>query len=1057
MTGKRNKNYKTPAFSVIMIFTAIFIAGWFFVPLLSVKLAPSRNLPEVNVSFSMYGQSARVIEMEVTSKLEAMLSRIKGIKNITSLSGNGHGRIRIEPDKHVNPEMFRFEVSTIIRQTWSSLPDGVSYPSVYMSKADSERPRTFMSYTFYAPMLPLLIQKYAEDNIRPVLAEIKGIDKINISGASRIIRKLEYNYEHLRNFGVTVEDITNSIQSYLTREFIGIGHDDEAIRLALVPEYIGAFDASKIQVKKNPDGKIIYLNQVVKSTIEEEEVSNYFRINGLNTVTMTVSADENANQMALSRMVKEQLEQIQAFFPSGFELHLSYDSAEYLTRELNKIYFRSGLTLFILICFVLLFYRNPKYSFIILFSLAVNLSLSVIFYYLLGLEIHLYSLAGITISLTLIIDNYIVMSDHIIRKNNKKTFLAIFAATLTTVASLFIVFFMDINTKTNLVDFASVVIVNLVVSLVVALFLVPALTEKLHTGKYGGAKQKNKTIIRHIVYLNRFYETTILFICRHKVLFGTFLILAFGLPVYMLPDKLEPSGLPPSSTETVSDTAFYIRLYNSTIGSEFYNNKMRKIVDKALGGTMRLFATDVYSGRYRNNNPKEETVLYVNASQPSGTTLKQMDNLMRKMENHTGQYPGVKQFETYINGAQSAYIVIRFVEEHQNSMFPVMLKNELVTKAIELGGGTWGIYGVGEAFSNDDRAGGGQTVIKLLGYNYDDLNIIALALRDSLLQNIRIGNVIIDSKFNWLAPDDREYVFDLDMERIMQKNFSPYEMFYILNPLFRKNARVANWTHGRENEDIRLYSKHADNFDIWNIENYPARGNDKFFKLSGLSKVTQIQNPQDIEKENQQYRLFLQYGYTGHPEMGSRFLNQTVDKFRKKLSPGYKIELPENILQRAGNAKHYMLLLLIIVIMFFTCGILFNSLKQPFAVIFIIPVSYIGIFLTFYLFDLKFDQGGFAAFVLLSGIAVNSNIYIINEFNIINKRVTSPFKAYMKAVNAKMRPIFLTEVSTIVGFIPFMTGFRESFWFPLAAGTIGGVVVSFIATFLFLPMFILKK
>jgi multidrug efflux pump subunit AcrB len=123
-------------------------------------------------------------------------------------------------------------------------------------------------------------------------------------------------------------------------------------------------------------------------------------------------------------------------------------------------------------------------------------------------------------------------------------------------------------------------------------------------------------------------------------------------------------------------------------------------------------------------------------------------------------------------------------------------------------------------------------------------------------------------------------------------------------------------------------------------------------------------------------------------------------------------------------------------------------------VIFIIPISFIGLFLTFYLFKLTFDQGGFAAFILLAGVTVNMNIYIINEYNnIVKYRKIPPMRAYLKAWNAKARPIFLTIISTMLGFIPFLVGYKEGFWFPLAAGTIGGLFVASIGTFLFLPLF----
>ena len=140
--------------------------------------------------------------------------------------------------------------------------------------------------------------------------------------------------------------------------------------------------------------------------------------------------------------------------------------------------------------------------------------------------------------------------------------------------------------------------------------------------------------------------------------------------------------------------------------------------------------------------------------------------------------------------------------------------------------------------------------------------------------------------------------------------------------------------------------------------------------------------------------------------------------------------------------------------------ILFNSLKQPLAIIFVIPVSYIGVFLTFYLFKWNFDEGGFASFVLLCAITINASIYLISEYNKITKQkpLMSPVKAYIKSWNIKIVPIFLTIISTVLGFIPFIVGFgREPFWFPLAVGTIGGLLMSFVGIFFFLPLFLIRK
>lgn len=205
----------------------------------------------------MPSNSARVIEMEVTSRLEAMLARIKGIKEISSTSGNGWGRITLELDKHTNIDAARFEASTIVRQTWPDLPEELSYPILEMSRPDDKESRPFMSYTLNASATPIFIQRFAEDQIKPRLSSVQGIYRIDVSGATPMEWRLEYDSRQLRDLGITIEDIQSAISQYYKKEFLGtanMGQGDtskEWIRLALMPEKItNGFEPSHIQMKK---------------------------------------------------------------------------------------------------------------------------------------------------------------------------------------------------------------------------------------------------------------------------------------------------------------------------------------------------------------------------------------------------------------------------------------------------------------------------------------------------------------------------------------------------------------------------------------------------------------------------------------------------------------------------------------------------------------------------------------------------------------------------------------------------------------------------------------
>lgn len=839
------------SFTLIVTFVCLSLVGLALVPLLPVKLSPSHDMPGLSVSFSMPGNSARVVETEVTSRLEGMLSRVSGIKNITSVSDNDGGYISIGLDKHTDMDATRFEVSTLIRQLWSQLPDGVSYPQISTRRSDDKASRSFMTYTLNAPATPVIIQKYGEERIKPMLSALNGVYKVELSGATPMEWRIVYDIVQLEHIGISVQDILSAIAERYGREFLGIcelerSGGSEWIRLVRTTEGgTDGFVPSEITVKTR-DGSMIPLDRLVKVTRTEQEPTSYYRINGLNSVYLSITASETANQLALAKEVKKIIAEAEAVMPPGYEIHTGYDATEYISKELDTIYFRTGITVLILLLFVALITRNMRYLFLIVTGLTVNIAVAAILYYALGLEIQLYSLAGITISLNLVIDNIIVMTDHILRRRNLKAFMSVLAATLTTVGALVIIFFLDEKIRLNLQDFAAVVIINLGISLLVALFFVPPLIEKIGLAA-GRPRRARMWVKRGAVYFTRFYRGMIVLLCRYRVIAFILLVLGFGLPVFMLPNKIEDAEAKGGWAE------WYNKVFDNTI----YREDIKPIVDKALGGSLRLFVEKVYDGSYFNRD-ESEVVLSINATLPNGSTLEQMNVLIKRMETYLSEFKEIRQFQTSVYNARRASIQVYFKEEHSHTGFPYVLKSNVISKSLSLGGGSWSVYGLqDQGFSNDVRESAGSFRVKMYGYNYDEL----------------------------------EY-----------------------------------WA-----EEMK---------------------------------------------------------------------------------------------------------------------------KQPLAIIFVIPVSYIGVFLTFYLFGLNFDQGGFASFVLLCGITVNASIYILNEYNAIRRDFPrlSPLRAYTKAWNVKIIPIFLTVMSTILGFVPFMIGDKTPFWFPLAAGTIGGLVMSVIGIFIYLPV-----
>ena len=1049
----KEKNKERPlvwsSFTLIVTFVCLSLVGIALVPLLPVKLSPSRDMPGLSVSFSMSGNSARVVETEVTSRLEGMLSRVNGIRNITSTSDNGSGYIRIELDRYADIDATRFEVSTLIRQLWSQLPDGVSYPLISTQRSDDNASRPFMTYTLNAPATPIVIQKYGEERIKPLLSALNGVYKVELSGATPMEWRIVYDNVQLESTGISVQDILDAITERYGREFLGIcelekGGTSEWIRFVRTTEgSTDGFVPSEIAVRSK-DGSMIPLDRLVRVTRTEQEPASYYRINGLNSIYLSITASETANQLALAEEVKKVVAEAEAVMPPGYEMHTGYDATEYISKELDTIWFRTGITVLILLLFVALITRNMRYLFLIVTGLTVNIAVAAIFYYAFGLEIQLYSLAGITISLNLVIDNIIVMTDHILRRRNLKAFMSVLAATLTTIGALVIIFFLDEKIRLNLQDFAAVVIINLGISLLVALFFVPPMIEK--TGLAGGKPRHVRMWVkRGAVYFTRFYRGMIILLSRYRAVAFILLVLGFGLPVFMLPEKIEDA-------ETKGRWAEW---YNRVFDNTTYREDIKPIVDKTLGGSLRLFAEKVYDGSYFNRD-ESEAVLYINATLPNGSTLEQMNALIKRMETYLSEFKEIRQFQTSVYNARRANIQVYFKKEYSHTGFPYVLKSNVISKSLTLGGGSWTVYGLqDQGFSNDVRESAGSFRVKMYGYNYDELSYWAEEMKKQLLTHRRIKEVTISSEFSWWKDDYTEFYLEFDKRRMAEENLTAYDLFAVLRPVFMRDQLAGSILYDNSLEYLRLSSRQSSDYDVWAFMAVPFVVNGKQYKLSDLAVLAKSQAPKQVAKENQQYRLCLQYEYIGSSEQGRKLLDKDIELMKKRLPMGYTVESDSAYWSWGkDDNSQYWLLLIVISIIFFISAILFNSLSQPLAIIFVIPVSYIGVFLTFYLFGLNFDQGGFASFVLLCGITVNASIYILNEYNAIRRNFPklSPLRAYTKAWNVKVIPIFLTVMSTILGFVPFMIGDKTPFWFPLAAGTIGGLVMSVIGIFIYLPV-----
>ena len=1041
-----------PAFRTHLLFLLLASAGWALVPQLPFRLQPSRTLPGLTLAWQWPQTAPELIEQQATSVIEGAMATLAGLRRIRSVSRVGEGRIELRFDPSRDLDLARFEVAARLRQLRASLPEGMSYPRIAPQYPDENAQRPLLTYTLRGDATPAVLYRYAAEQLLPRLARLPGVATVRAHGGQPHAWALCYDPQALTSVGLAPQTLGSAVQAALGQQALGPGQSWQAIPPrpdgSLTPAALRDWPIAFAPTDSAPT--LRRLGDLTTLRYEPQPPPAYQRIDGLSAVTLSLRSEPGANQLQVAQAVRAEGVRFSASLPRGYALAVSYDATEFLRAELTQIGWRSALALGLLLLFVGLYRRSWRYLGQMLLSLGLTLGLAALGAYLLGVELHLYSLAGLTLAFGLVIDNSLVMSEHLRQHGDRGVFLALLAATLTTLGALSVVLALEDDLRLRLLDFAQVMALSLLASLAVAWGWWPVVqqaeTQSGRNTKKGRSNAQREQFRRgrRVLWWLRGYGRFLRMLRPGRGLWIALGVLGFGLPVFLLPKEVE--GWP---------------RYNAVIGSDTYQEEIKPWVDRLLGGSLRLFVQETYpNARYRD---PERTALYIQAQLPYGTTIEQMNQTMRPIEQFLGQFAEIDQFQTSIRSSQDARIVVYFTPEGVRSGFPYQLKSEAIREANALAGADWSVYGVGQGFSNAANMGSKSNRITIKGYDYQQLLRHGARLQAELLAETRIQAVFLNGEPRYDYRPHDQLVLDLDPAALARQGQTPQSAWQQVQARSLAPRPLGQVYLAGEYAPLLLISTDSLGSQRWQVMQQPlpvatsSAPGDSLppLKLARAGRLTREPSSQSIVRVNQEYQLLVEYDFLGPYALGERVQARHVARTNAWLPLGYRAEGGRRYGRWSeAEQQQYGLLLPVLLIMFALCAILLESLRQPLAVLSLVPVSFIGVFLTFYLLGANFDQGGYAALLLLSGISVNAGLYLVNDYNRYRRRYPrrAPLACYLKAVHSKLLPILLTIVSTLLGMIPFVIGEEAPFWYALALGTMGGLICSLLAVLVYVPL-----
>ncbi len=1033
-------------FSKILIFIAAAIGGIALTPLLNIQSSNLQPVESVNITYQWPGATPENICNNVAKTIEGVVSMLEGVNEVRSYSGFGLGYIQIILSNKTDIESFILELKLRINSVFKNLPAGVSFPQVYSADLQNTQRDELITYCLSGDVPLGVLEDELQNNILPVLREIKEIGDITITGIVEPALYLDYNSEALAKHQVSLQQVQEKIhliENSLPISFVKTQDNFYLENYKLVSgDYENLNDFFNALTIKNKQGSIIPFPKIVRWHIGSESMQYIFRYNGQNTIRISLLPQKDFNAIKMGNSVHKAETKLIHSLPSNLSFRKIYDNISPIRRQLQNVFLQLLISLIGLYILIYLFTRNNSYVFSVILSILITLSISLIFYFVFDIRIDINAVAAFAISVALISDGFLMRFSYLSNSSKTDGAYPLVAASLTSLAAVVGLYALPEVQFYQFKSMAVVLMINLIISLFVSLYFMPSWGAVFWKNQYVYSSQK--IIINRKPYL--LFKNYINNINKRKYIFYILLALLIGLPFYLLPLKL------------YSEDRF-AKTYNALMDNEWFSDKAKPFLEKYFGGIPGYYYRRCINQYNFSDKSKPEWILF-SFQIPQGFDMDKVYSFVHYIEEQLKKNYFIDYFFTEINVDDEVTFKIYPKESNDqnqnNEIFDFLFNLSLQYKTIDFDLS----YG-SDFFSTASFQERADYHLNLRGYSFNELTNIAERITSDLRRNNRIENISLFSG-DFMGRSElgrKSQIFELNNFSILAQGYTFDEILdYLLDNSYGKNY------FGSLSFNNSLYSVYANDTNpqksrLWEIEQKQGGSKANFIPQS-LYDYNEYNTEVPIYRKNQEYLLSISYGYIGPSVPATNFYDDLFVQIRKDLPIGYKVEKYDpyqNIQKDIINFNLIFIYFIILIYIFLICSGFFNSLSSALIVVATGLLSFLGVLLAHALFAIPFNRGTIAAIIVSQGIVVNQALFIIYDYqkNLLNK---PSIHAYIKAYSNRIKFLAISLISVVAGLLPVaILSAENSVLSNFASGAIGGLVFSFILVFFFLPITLIKR
>ncbi len=1016
-----------------MIFVAIVTMGAVGFTRLAVDLLPSVDMPRLTIVTGYDGVGAEEIETLITRPIEEALATIQNVERIEGVSMEGTSRVVLQFSWDTDLDSALGDVRANLERVRHRLPDDASQPIAYKFDLGA-MPVMFLSLSSEG-MDPRQLRMLADDRLKVALERVEGVARVDVRGGLQRQIHVDLISERLAAYGVSPQTVVSALRRENQDVPGGSVHDgDRELILKTSGELRSLEQLSSVIVTYRPEGPV-RLSDLASVRDAAEERRNVVWIDQAEGIRLSVSKLDGANTVDVARRLRSEVERLDKSM-DDVSLRILVDTAEFIEASVTSVQQAAAVGGVLAVIILLLFLRDIRATLIIAAAIPISVIGTFALMDIAGVTLNVISFGGLALGIGMLVDSAIVILENIVRhrddlarrvdedsrdepwgssaggaersldpreaavEGSREVASAVTASTFTTLTVFVPVVFLGGFVAIFFGQLAMVVVFSLACALLVALTLVPMLASRLPPRKPGSTLGSGPIMLR----IERLYRRFIAWLLRRKwvallvalfMLGGAFGMVAFGLV----------------ATELAPDT--------------------------------------------------DEGDVRVNVELPPGTRLEVTEVVMRGIEARVrAAVPEAEAIFTTIGprggwaaGSNVASLRVRMVDQSERSRSSAQVAAELrpllagypdARVRVRPGGGLW-IFRV-------LRGGGDRLQVDITGYDLETGADLARQVADIMRGLEEVADARVSREYG-----ASELGMNVDWERAAAMGLSPSAV----GDAVRSYVLGSVATHLREGGDeyrviVRLAEDDRRHIEqVMDLPLFPPGGGQ--VPIRSVASVTEQPGTVAIQRRAQE-RIIYVTGTLADPDTDLGSVAREVERRIRSevvVPEGFHLSMGGERREQDETFGGLMLgLILAMALVYMVMAAQFESLVQPFIIMFAVPLASLGVVLSLVITGTSFNMYSFLGAIVLVGIVVNNAIVLVDYTNMLRReKGYGVVDAVLEGTRRRLRPIIMTTATTSLALVPVAMGIGEGgdLNAPLARVVVGGLLSASLVTLVVIP------